>query len=75
MDFRQFERIIKEDTALGYEVFVVDTFSKIKYDRRYNANDYSDTYEVMAKYYELIEKYGCTFIMMYHTKKIRRLKA
>ena len=75
VDFRQFERIIKEDTALGYEVFVVDTFSKIKYDRKYNANDYSDTYEVMAKYYELIEKYGCTFIMMYHTKKDSSVKS
>lgn len=69
VDFGEFERIIKSDVELGYEVFVVDTFSKIKYDRKYNANDYNDTYEVMAKYYELIEKYGCTFIMMYHTKK------
>lgn len=69
VDFDEFERIIKSDVELGYEVFVVDTFSKIKYDRKYNANDYNDTYEVMAKYYELIEKYGCTFIMMYHTKK------
>jgi hypothetical protein len=64
VDFGEFERIIKSDVDLGYEVFVVDTFSKIKYDRKYNANDYNDTYEVMAKYYELIEKYGCTFIMM-----------
>lgn len=47
-------------------------FSKIKYDRKYNTNDYNDTYEVMAKYYELIEKYGCSFIMMYHIKKIYR---
>lgn len=69
VDFGEFERIIKSDVELGYEVFVVDTFSKIKFDRKYNANDYNDTYEVMAKYYELIEKYGCTFIMMYHTKK------
>ncbi|WP_198926603.1 hypothetical protein [Campylobacter pinnipediorum] len=23
----------------------------------------------MAKYYSLVEKYGCTFIMMYYTKK------
>lgn len=60
---------------LGYEVFVVDTFSKIKYDRKYNANDYNDTYEVMAKYYELIEKYDCTFIMMYHTKKDSSIKS
>ena len=53
----------------------MDTFSKIKYDRKYNANDYNDTYEVMAKYYELIEKYGCTFIMMYHTKKDSSVKS
>lgn len=69
VDFDDFERIVKADTELGYEVFIVDTFSKIKYDRKYNANDYNDTYEVMAKYYDLIDKYGCTFIMMYHTKK------
>lgn len=74
VDFDDFERIIKSDVDLGYEVFVVDTFSKIKYDRKYNANDYNDTYEVMAKYYELIEKYGCTFIMMYHTKKDSSIK-
>lgn len=73
--FGEFERIIKSDVELGYEVFVVDTFSKIKYDRKYNANDYNDTYEVMAKYYELIEKYGCTFIMMYHTKKDSSIKS
>ena len=47
VDFGEFERIIKSDVDLGYEVFVVDTFSKIKYDRKYNANDYNDTYEVM----------------------------
>ena len=75
VDFGEFERIIKSDVELGYEVFVVDTFSKIKYDRKYNANDYNDTYEVMAKYYELIEKYGCTFIMMYHTKKDSSVKS
>ena len=75
VDFGEFERIIKSDVGLGYEVFVVDTFSKIKYDRKYNANDYNDTYEVMAKYYELIEKYGCTFIMMYHTKKDSSIKS
>lgn len=60
---------------MGYEVFIVDTFSKIKYDRKYNANDYNDTYEVMAKYYDLIDKYGCTFIMMYHTKKDSSVKS
>ena len=49
VDFDDFERIVKADTDLGYEVFIVDTFSKIKYDRKYNANDYNDTYEVMAK--------------------------
>ncbi len=75
VDFGEFERIIKSDVELGYEVFVVDTFSKIKYDRKYNANDYNDTYEVMAKHYELIEKYGCTFIMMYHTKKDSSIKS
>lgn len=75
VDFGEFERIIKSDVELGYEVFVVDTFSKIKYDRKYNANDYNDTYEVMAKYYDLIEKYGCTFIMMYHTKKDSSIKS
>ena len=75
VDFGEFERIVKADTDLGYEVFIVDTFSKIKYDRKYNANDYNDTYEVMAKYYELIEKYGCTFIMMYHTKKDSSVKS
>ena len=75
VDFGEFERMIKSDVELGYEVFVVDTFSKIKYDRKYNANDYNDTYEVMAKYYELIEKYGCTFIMMYHTKKDSSIKS
>ena len=75
VDFDEFEKIIKSDVELGYEVFVVDTFSKIKYDRKYNANDYNDTYEVMAKYYELIEKYGCTFIMMYHTKKDSSIKS
>lgn len=75
VDFDEFERIIKSDVELGYEVFVVDTFSKIKYDRKYNANDYNDTYEVMAKYYALIEKYGCTFIMMYHTKKDSSIKS
>lgn len=69
------KKIIKSDVESGYEVFVVDTFSKIKYDRKYNANDYNDTYEVMAKYYELIEKYGCTFIMMYHTKKDSSVKS
>lgn len=75
VDFETFEAIIKNDIQEGYEVFVVDTFSKIKYDRKYNANDYSDTYEIMAKYYELIEKYGCTFIMMYHTKKDSSVKS
>lgn len=75
VDFDEFEKIIKADIELGYEVFIVDTFSKIKYDRKYNANDYNDTYEVMAKYYELIEKYGCTFIMMYHTKKDSSVKS
>lgn len=75
VDFGEFERIIKSDVELGYEVFVVDTFSKIKYDRKYNANDYNDTYEVMAKYYEIIDKYGCTFIMMYHTKKDSSVKS
>lgn len=75
VDFDEFEKIIKSDVESGYEVFVVDTFSKIKYDRKYNANDYNDTYEVMAKYYELIEKYGCTFIMMYHTKKDSSVKS
>ena len=75
VDFGEFERIIKSDVELGYEVLVVDTFSKIKYDRKYNANDYNDTYEVMAKYYELIDKYGCTFIMMYHTKKDSSVKS
>ncbi len=74
IDFGEFERIIKSDVELGYEVFVVATFSKIKYDRKYNANDYNDTYKVMAKYYELIEKYGCTFIMIYHTKRIHLSK-
>lgn len=29
----------------------------------------------MAKYYALIEKYGCTFIMMYHTKKDSSVKS
>ena len=62
IDFGEFERIIKSDIDLGYDVFAVDTFSKIKCDRKYNANDYNNTYEVMEKYYELIEKYGCTFI-------------
>ena len=75
VDFDEFEKIIKADIELGYEVFIIDTFSKIKYDRKYNANDYNDTYEVMAKYYELIEKYGCTFIMMYHTKKDLSVKS
>ena len=75
VDFDEFEKIIKADIELGYKVFIVDTFSKIKYDRKYNANDYNDTYEVMAKYYELIEKYGCTFIMMYHTKKDSSVKS
>ena len=75
VDFDEFERIVKADTDLGYEVFIVDTFSKIKYDRKYNANDYNDTYEVMAKYYDLIDKYGCTFIMMYHTKKDSSVKS
>ena len=75
VDFGEFERIIKSDVELGHEVFVVDTFSKIKYDRKYNANDYNDTYKVMAKYYELIEKYGCTFIMMYHKKKDSSIKS
>lgn len=75
VDFDEFEKIIKADIELGYEVFIVDTFSKIKYDRKYNANDYNDTYEVMAKYYELIEKYGCTFVMMYHTKKDSSVKS
>lgn len=75
VDFGEFERIIKSDVELGYEVFVVDTFSKIKYDRKYNANDHNDTYEVMAKYYEIIDKYGCTFIMMYHTKKDSSVKS
>ena len=75
VDFDDFERIVKADTYLGYEVFIVDTFSKIKYDRKYNANDYNDTYEVMAKYYDLIDKYGCTFIMMYHTKKDSSVKS
>lgn len=75
VDFDEFEKIIKSDIESGYEVFIVDTFSKIKYDRKYNANDYNDTYEVMAKYYELIDKYGCTFIMMYHTKKDSSVKS
>ena len=75
VDFDEFEKTIKSDVESGYEVFVVDTFSKIKYDRKYNANDYNDTYEVMAKYYELIDKYGCTFIMMYHTKKDSSVKS
>lgn len=75
IDFNDFEEIVRNDTGLGYEVFIVDTFSKIKYDRKYNANDYNDTYEVMAKYYELIEKYDCTFIMMYHTKKDSSVKS
>ena len=75
VDFGEFERIIKSDVELGYEVFVVDTFSKIKYDRKYNANYHNDTYEVMAKYYEIIDKYGCTFIMMYHTKKDSSVKS
>ena len=75
VDFDEFEKIIKSDVESGYEVFVVDTFSKIKYDRKYNANDYNDTYEVMAKYYDLIDKYGCTFIMMYHTKKDSSVKS
>lgn len=75
VDFDEFEKIIKSDVESGYEVFIVDTFSKIKYDRKYNANDYNDTYEVMAKYYELIEKYGCTFIIMYHTKKDSSIKS
>lgn len=75
VDFDDFERIVKADRNLGYEVFIVDTFSKIKYDKKYNANDYNDTYEVMAKYYDLIDKYGCTFIMMYHTKKDSSVKS
>lgn len=75
VDFEEFEEVIKSDVELGYEVFIVDTFSKIKYDRKYNTNDYNDTYEVMAKYYELIEKYGCSFIMMYHTKKDLSVKS
>lgn len=75
IEFHQFEQIIKEDTKLGYKVFVVDTFSKIKYERKYNANDYNDTYEIMAKYYNLIEKYDCTFVMMYHTKKDSTIKS
>lgn len=75
VDFDEFEKMVKSDTDLGYEVFILDTFSKIKYDRKYNANDYNDTYEVMAKYYALIEKYGCTFIMMYHTKKDSSVKS
>ncbi len=61
VDFGEFERIIKSDVELGYEVFVVDTFSKIKFDRKYNANDYNDN--------------GCTFIMMYHTKKDSSIKS
>lgn len=75
IDFNDFEEIVRADTELGYEVFIVDTFSKIKYDRKYNANDYNDTYEVMAKYYELVDKYDCTFIMMYHTKKDSSVKS
>ena len=55
IDFGEFERIIKSDIDLGYDVFAVDTFSKIKCDRKYNANDYNNTYEVMEKYYELID--------------------
>lgn len=75
VDFDEFERIIKSDSELGYEVFVIDTFSKIKYDRKYNANDYNDTYEIMGKFYDLIDKYGVTFIMMYHTKKDSSVKS
>ena len=48
VDFDDFERIVKADRNLGYEVFIVDTFSKIKYDKKYNANDYNDTYEVLC---------------------------
>lgn len=29
----------------------------------------------MAKYYELVDKYDCTFIMMYHTKKDSSVKS
>ena len=75
INFNDFERIVKADTDLDYEIFIVDTFSKIKYDKKYNTNDYNDTYKVMTKYYELIEKYGCTFIMIYHTKKDSSIKS
>lgn len=75
VDFKEFEEMICKNVEAGYEVFVVDTFSKIRYERKYNANDYSDTYEIMGKYYNLIEKYGCTFIMMYHTKKDSSVKS
>ncbi len=75
VSFDEFEEMIKENVQEGYKLFVVDTFSKIKYERKFNANDYNDTYEVMAKYYSLVEKYDCTFIMMYHTKKDNTVKS
>ena len=73
--FEEFENIVKENSEDGYKLFILDTFSKIRYDRVYNANDYNDTYDMMGKYYKLIEKYGCTLIMMYHTKKDNSVKS
>lgn len=73
--FEDFERMVAENAGLGYNVFIVDTFSKIKYERKFNANDYNDTYEVMSKYYHLVETYGVMFIMMYHTKKDNTVKS
>ena len=75
ISFEELENMVKEKSEEGFKVFIIDTFSKIKYERVYNTNDYNDTYDLIDKYYKLIEKYGCTFIMMYHTKKDSSVKS
>lgn len=71
------ERIGRLDLPCSITMKFYEGTSYVDFDEfeKIIKSDIESGYEVMAKYYELIEKYGCTFIMMYHTKKDSSIKS
>ena len=71
------ERIGRLDLPCSITMKFYEGTSYVDFDEfeKIIKSDIESGYEVMSKYYELIEKYGCTFIMMYHTKKDSSIKS
>lgn len=50
-------------------LIVVDMMQNVKYERKYDINNYQDTYDMIKKYYFLAKKYDCNFILVHHVNK------